>query len=93
MKRDIVWTRAFKKDYKLAIKRGMKIELLDDIIRLLSRGEDLPEKSRDHTLVGDWEGFRECHILPDWLLVYRLEDNMLVLTLTRTGTHSDLFGE
>ena len=81
----------FKKDYKLAIKRKLNIDLLDDIIRALSRGEILPEKNRDHELSGDWAGYRECHIQPDWLLIYRIEDDILVLTLARTGTHSDLF--
>lgn len=93
MRRDIVWTTQFKKDYKLALKRHMDIALLDDIIRILSRGEPLPEKNRDHALTGDWVGHRECHILPDWLLVYRIENDVLVLTLARTGTHSDLFGK
>lgn len=93
MNRDIVWTTQFKKDYKLALKRHLDIELLDNIIRRLSRGETLPEKNRDHALTGDWVGHRECHILPDWLLVYRIEDDVLVLTLARTGTHSDLFGK
>ena len=93
MNRDIVWTTQFKKDYKLALKRHLDIELLDNIIRILSRGETLPEKNRDHALTGDWIGHRECHILPDWLLVYRVEDDVLVLTLARTGTHSDLFGK
>lgn len=93
MKRDIVWTTQFKKDYKLALKRHLEIERLDDIIRCLSRGETLPEKSKDHALTGTWVGHRECHILPDWLLVYRIEDDVLVLTLARTGTHSDLFGK
>lgn len=68
MKRDIVWTTKFKKDYKLAIKRHMDIGLLDDISRALSRGEKLPEKNKDHELTGDWVGHRECHIQPDWLL-------------------------
>ena len=93
MNRDIVWTTQFKKDYKLALKRHLDIELLDNIIRSLSRGETLSEKNRDHALTGDWAGHRECHILPDWLLVYRIEDDVLVLTLARTGTHSDLFGK
>lgn len=93
MKRDIIWTSRFKKDYKQAMKRGMNIELLDNIIRALSRGETLPAKNKDHELTGDWVGHRECHILPDWLLIYRAEDDILVLTLTRTGTHSDLFGK
>ena len=56
-------------------------------------GEPLPDKNRDHDLSGDWVGHRECHILPDWLLIYRIEDNVLVLTLARTGSHSDLFGK
>lgn len=89
---DIVWTTQFKKDYKLAQKRHLNIEILDDIIRTLSRGETLSEKHRDHALSGDWEGYRECHILPDWLLIYRIEENILVLTLARNGTHSDLLG-
>lgn len=93
MNREIVWTTQFKKDYKLALKRHLNIELLDNVIRVLSRGETLPEKNKDHTLTGDWIGHRECHILPDWLLVYRIEDDILVLTLARTGTHSDLFGK
>ena len=93
MNRDIVWTTRFKKDYKLAMKRHLDIELLDDIIRALSRGETLPEKNQDHELSGNWAGHRECHIQPDWLLVYRIEDDVLVLTLVRTGTHSDLFGK
>ena len=93
MNRDIVWTTQFKKDYKQALKRHMDIELLDNIIRSLSRGETLPERNKDHALTGDWVGHRECHILPDWLLVYRVEDDVLVLTLARTGTHSDLFGK
>ena len=93
MSYDIVLTNAFKKDYKLAQKRHLNIDLLDDIIRALSRGETLPDKNRDHALTGDWIGHRECHIQPDWLLIYRIEDNVLVLTLDRTGTHSDLFNK
>ncbi|MCC8059381.1 MAG: type II toxin-antitoxin system YafQ family toxin [Clostridiales bacterium] len=93
MNRDIVWTTRFKKDYKLAIKRHLNIDLLDDIIRILARGEELPEKNKDHELTGDWVGHRECHILPDWLLIYCIDDDVLVLTLARTGTHSDLFGK
>ncbi|MGN1054529.1 MAG: type II toxin-antitoxin system YafQ family toxin [Erysipelotrichaceae bacterium] len=93
MNLSIVWTTQFKKDYKLAMKRHLNIELLDDIIRSLSRGEVLSEKYKDHALTGDWGGYRECHIQPDWLLVYRIDNDVLVLTLTRTGTHSDLFGK
>ena len=83
----------FKKDYKLAVKHHLNIDLLDDIIRALSRGDTLPEKNKDHALSGGWIGHRECHIQPDWLLIYRIEDDILVLTLARTGTHSDLFGK
>lgn len=93
MKREIVWTTKFKKDYKLAIKRHMDIDLLDDIIRTLSRGEQLPEKNKDHELNGNWEGHRECHILPGWLLIYRTENDVLVLTPAHTGSHSDIFGK
>ena len=93
MKRSIVWTTQFKKDYKAAMKRRLNMDLLDDIVRALSRGETLPEKNRDHALTGNWAGHRECHILPDWLLIYRVEDDVLVLTLARTGTHGDLFGK
>ncbi len=86
-------TTQFKNDFKLAKKRGLKMELLREVITVLAMGETLPEKNKDHALTGNWIGHRECHILPNWLLVYRLEDEVLVLTLTRTGTHSDLFGK
>ena len=86
-------TTQFKKDFKLAKKRGLKMELLREVITVLAMGETLPEKNKDHALTGNWIGHRECHILPNWLLVHRLEDEVLVLTLTRTGTHSDLFGK
>lgn len=86
-------TTQFKKDYKLAVRRGLKIDLLKDIIAALAMGEKLPEKNKDHALTGNWVGHRECHILPDWLLIYRIEDEVLVLTLARTGSHSDLFGK
>lgn len=89
----VKFTTQFRKDYKLAMKRGLKIELLERVIMLLASGEALPEKNKDHALTGNWVGHRECHILPDWILVYRVEDDVLVLTLTRTGTHSDLFGK
>lgn len=90
---DIIWTNQFKKDYKLAMKRHLNMDLLDDIIRKLSRGESLPTKNLDHALSGNWAGHRECHIQPDWLLIYRIEDDVLVLTLAHTGSHSDLFGK
>lgn len=93
MTRTIVWTAQFKRDYKKAVKRHMDIALLDDIVRALARGDTLLEKHKDHALTGRWIGYRECHILPDWLLVYRIEQGVLVLTLARTGSHSDIFGE
>ena len=86
-------TTAFKKDYKLAIKRGLQIELLETVVETLAMGNALPPENRDHDLTGNWRGHRECHIQPDWLLIYRIEDDVLVLTLSRTGTHSDLFGK
>ena len=90
---DIVWTNQFKKDYKLAMKRHLEIELLDNVIRKLANDEPLSAQNKDHALTGNWLGYRECHIQPDWLLVYRLEKDLLILTLVRTGTHSDLFGK
>ena len=77
-------TTQFKKDYKLATKRGLKMELLEEVVASLAAGEALSERKKDHALAGNWAGYRECHILPDWLLVYRIEDEVLVLTLTRT---------
>jgi len=93
MKYLVKYTALFKKDYKRAVKRGLRIDLLQAVVADLAEGRPLPEKNKDHALAGKWAGFRECHILPDWLLVYRIEGDVLVLTLSRTGTHSDLFGE
>ena len=90
----IKWSARFKKDYKLAMKRGYNIDLLDEVIRLIAKGNQqkkLIEDYGDHELGGDWKGHRELHVLPDWLLIYYLENDVLVLTLSRTGTHSDLF--
>lgn len=91
MSKRVIWTSLFKKDYKLAIKRGLPIKELDNVIRLLAEDAPLPAKYKDHELSGIWKGFRECHIQPDWLLIYKILDNKLVLSLTRTGSHSDLF--
>ncbi|MBR4256184.1 MAG: type II toxin-antitoxin system YafQ family toxin [Clostridia bacterium] len=91
MSKQVIWSTQFKKDYKLAMKRGYPIEELDRVIRLLAEDDPLPEKHKDHELSGNWRGFRECHIQPDWLLVYRIYNNNLILSLARTGTHSDLF--
>ena len=84
-------TSQFKKDYKRAVKRGANVRLLQEVVELLAMGEPLPKKHRDHALTGDWIGHRECHITPDWLLLYRIDGN--ILTLTHTGTHSDIFGK
>lgn len=89
----VKWTSAFKKDYKLAVKRGLDISLLKDIVELLASGSALPPACRDHALMGNWTGHRECHIMPDWLLIYYIESDILVLTLARTGTHSDLLNK
>ena len=86
-------TSQFKKDFKLAMKRGLNIDLLEIVIATRALGEPLPDKNKDHALTGNWIGHRECHILPDWLLIYRIEEEVLILTLARSGTHSDLFGK
>lgn len=86
-------TSQFKRDYKLAIRSGLKIELLEEVVAHLALGEPLSDKNRDHALTGNWSGHRECHIQPDWLLIYRIEEDVLVLTLARTGSHSDLFNK
>ncbi len=72
-------------------KRGMNLSLLNEIVGRLQRDEPLDERNHDHELTGDYIGFRECHIDPDWLLVYYKKDNVLTLTLINTGSHSDLF--
>lgn len=90
MSYQIQWTSRFKKDYKQAIRRGLPIKELDDVIRLLAAGEALPRTLKDHALTGNWLGHRECHIRPDWLLIYKISSNQIALSLTRTGTHSDL---
>lgn len=88
---DIRPTAKFQKDLKRVAKRGYDISLLKDVIKALAAGEPLPEKNKDHPLSGNYAGCRECHITPDWLLVYEVDGNNLILYFTRTGTHSDLF--
>ncbi len=83
-------TSSFKKDYKKIIKRHYDIQLLDRVVDTLLNGESLPEENKDHALTGKWNKYRECHIQPDWLLVYQYQEDKLVLSLSRTGTHSDL---
>ena len=84
-------TSQFRKDYKLAKKRGYNMRLLEDVMQLILDGKPLAEKHRDHALSGKYSGFRECHILPDWLLIYQIDNETLLLVASRTGTHSDLF--
>ena len=87
----IKYQAAYKKDYKRIAKRGYDMRLLEKVIELLANQKPLPEKNRDHQLSGDYAGCRECHITPDWLLIYEVADEELILYLTRTGSHSDLF--
>lgn len=87
----IVPSNHFKKDLKIAKKRGFKIESLSRVINVLANGETLEPRYHDHNLSGEHIGFRECHIEPDWLLIYRVNEDQLELFLFRTGTHSDLF--
>ena len=87
----IKYQSVFKKDYKRIKKRGYDTRLLEEVIGLLVEDRELPPKYRDHALSGDYSGCRECHIAPDWLLVYEVMDRHLILYLMRTGTHSDLF--
>ena len=88
---ELILTRKFKKSLKLAKKRGLDLNLLEKVITSLQNNIPLEEKYRDHELRGQYKGFRECHIAPDWLLIYMKEEDILVLTLIDTGTHSDLF--
>lgn len=88
---ELISTKKFKKDLKNIIKSGYDISLLDKVVTILLQGKPLPEKYKDHNLTGNWVGHRECHITPDWILIYLINDNTLTLTLTRTGTHSKLF--
>jgi mRNA interferase YafQ len=91
MKYNVRHTSAFKRDYKLMMKRHLPIEKLQAIVEKLRNGEELPPTNRDHALTGNWANHRECHIAPDWLLIYQIHDDILILELTRTGSHSDLF--
>lgn len=84
-------TTRFQKDLKRAEKRGYEIPLLTEVIKKLASGEKLPRQYKDHMLTGDYKGCRECHITPDWLLVYEIDGVDLILYLTRTGTHGDIF--
>lgn len=83
-------TTTFKKAYKKCIKQHLDIKCLDEVIEKLANGEKLEVKYRDHALSGNFAGFRECHIKPDWLLIYRIENDILVLTLVDTGSHAQI---
>ena len=93
MKLQLETTGQFRKDYKRVKKRGYDMNLLEEVIQTILEEKLLAEKYRDHPLSGNYTGFRECHILPDWLVIYAIKQNKLVLTASRTGTHSDLFGK
>ncbi len=87
---DVRYSTKFKKDFKACVKRHYKLDLLQQIIDILRIPDTLPQKNADHSLAGDYTGYRECHVTPDWLLIYRVDGNELLLY--RTGTHADLFG-
>ncbi len=87
----VKFTAAFRKSYKLMLKRGLDLTLLNTVVDRLRQGIPLEGKYQDHELTGNFKGFRECHIKPDWLLIYLLEKDILTLTLVDTGSHSDLF--
>lgn len=88
----IRYEKRFKKDYKAIIKRGYNEQDFKEVLSYIVNGIKLPQKYKDHELKGEYKGFRECHIKNDWLLIYYINDNELTLYLTRTGTHTDLFG-
>lgn len=88
---ELVTTTAFRNDLKLAKKRGYDLSLIEVVLDMLLEEQILPERYKDHALLGNYTGFRECHILPDWLLIYSINESELILTASRTGTHSDLF--
>lgn len=87
----IVLSNKFKKDLKLAKSRGYNLSLLENVVNVLATQQELSAQYRDHALSGNYAGFRECHIKPNWLLIYRIHNDELILFLSRTGTHSDLF--
>ena len=91
MQYELILNGKFKKSLKLAKKRGWDLKLLDKVITMLQNDIPLEEKYRDHELKGKYQGVRECHIQPDWLLIYLKENEVLILTLVDTGTHADLF--
>lgn len=93
MRLRIVTTAQFRRDYKRIKKRGYDLSLLEGVLDRLCAGQPLSASCRDHALAGSYKGFRECHVQPDWLLVYAIDGKRLILTASRTGAHSDLFDE
>ena len=91
MKYEVKFTNQFKKDFKLAKKQNKDLNKLFDVVNILAEGGILEAKYRDHDLSGEYKGIRECHVEPDWLLVYEIQNDVLVLILYRLGTHSELF--
>ena len=91
MKYAIEFTNQFKRDFKLAKKQGRNLEKLFEVVELLAEGKSLTAKYRDHELVGNYKGTRECHVEPDWRLIYEIREEVLVLMLYRLGSHSELF--
>ena len=92
MSREIKRTSKLKKDVKLMLRQGRQLKPLLDVVEMLQNDIPLPPELKDHPLVGNWIGKRECHIEPDWLLIYEKTDSVLLLTLIRTGTHSGILG-
>ena len=92
MKYQVIQTNRFVKSLKRMMRRGKDGAKIETVIAMLANGEPLPPQCRDHALTGDLAGLRDCHVENDWILLYYIQDNMLVLTLSDTGTHSDLFG-
>lgn len=87
----VKFTAAFKRKYKMLKKRGQDLSLLDEVVDQLRQGKQLDRKYHDHELKGTWKGFHECHIKPDWLLIYLIDKEIITLTLVDTGSHSELF--
>jgi mRNA interferase YafQ len=92
MQFDVQYTKRFRKDVRRLERSHYKLQRLHDVVVLLKNGEQLPEQYRNHKLSAEYEGYEECHIQSDWLLIYKRERGLLVLVLTRTGTHAELFG-
>ncbi len=91
MKYEVKFTSQFKKDIKKAKKQGKDLDKLFEVVEVLANGKELDKKYKDHNLTGNYKGSKECHIEPDWLLIYEVIDSVLVLSLSRVGSHSELF--